>query len=441
MVTSCWGGGVYYVYSRHKEQCYVQIGQFHPKWRESSASRLLSDIATLVSTLVLATKPHQHSLLRATKTMSSLAAILIFTALFAFFTYACIIADPESSTIAGFFMKDLPSLLFQQLERIIGKKGVATVEKWTDRSLQLVYLVVVLGSWSIIFTYGYEAIQKSNYISNNHQYAGYAVFAACMSSWHYACHTSPGSVTSRTIALYDHYPYDSILYYNKQCPTLNIRKVARSKYDRFSKQHVPRFDHFCGWLNQAVGERNYRWFLLFLMVHVGMCYYGTWAMGTVLYGEVVDKNLLNATFFNAVTGTEVNADYIIVFHYMMMRYFEICGVLLLMTVMSVMLSIFLGFHLYITARNMTTNEYFKWKAVRRWHKKMKQKYEETEKEGRFGRTNTEESSSRDGSSFSEQVSDVDVGCTGPASAVKPSKQKAVDNDCFDPGPMPKNIYE
>ena len=84
--------------------------------------------------------------------MSSLAAILIFTALFAFFTYACIIADPESSTIAGFFMKDLPSLLFQQLERIIGKKGVATVEKWTDRSLQLVYLVVVLGSWSIIFT-------------------------------------------------------------------------------------------------------------------------------------------------------------------------------------------------------------------------------------------------------------------------------------------------
>ena len=96
---------------------------------EFSFPPVLSDVATLVSTLVLATKPHQHSLLRATKTMSSLAAILIFTALFAFFTYACIIADPESSTIAGFFMKDLPSLLFQQLERIIGKKGVATVEK------------------------------------------------------------------------------------------------------------------------------------------------------------------------------------------------------------------------------------------------------------------------------------------------------------------------
>ena len=116
-----------------------------------------------------------------------------------------------------------------------------------------------------------------------------------------------------------------------------------------------------------------------------MCVYGSWAMALVMYGEIIDKNLLNATFFNAVTGAEVQADYIIVFHYLFMRHFQICGVLILMSVMSVMLGIFLGFHLYITSFNMTTNEFFKWRSVQKWHKKEKQKYEKALKEGKVRR--------------------------------------------------------
>lgn len=202
---------------------------------------------------------------------------------------------------------------------MFGEKLLSKLSKVLDHGFQIIYLIVVLGSWSIVFAYGYPEIERSSHISSYHQYTGYVVFLLCMGSWHYACHVGPGIVTERTIPLYDHYKYDDILYTNKLCPTLKIRKIARSKYDRFSHRHVPRFDHFCGWLNQAVGERNYRWFLLFLVVHVAMCVYGTWAMATVLYGEVLEKDLLNATFFNAVTGAEVEADYIIVFHYLFMR--------------------------------------------------------------------------------------------------------------------------
>ena len=93
---------------------------------------------------------------------------------------------------------------------------------------------------------GYPEIQRSNYIHSNHQYVGYVVFMMCMGSWHFACQKGPGNITTRTMPLFDHYEYDNILYTNKLCPTLKIRKLARSKYDRFSKRHVPRFDHFCG---------------------------------------------------------------------------------------------------------------------------------------------------------------------------------------------------
>ncbi len=42
---------------------------------------------------------------------------------------------------------------------------------------------------------------------------------------------------------------------------MGVPKLARSKYDMYSGQHVPRFDHFCGWLGTPIGEENYRYFL------------------------------------------------------------------------------------------------------------------------------------------------------------------------------------
>jgi len=87
-----------------------------------------------------------------------------------------------------------------------------------------------------------------------------------------------------------------------------------------------------------------------------MCTYGSWAVYQVLHGEIVSKDLMNATFFNAVTGVEVKADYWIVFHYLYIRYMPMCSIFILMAVMALVLGIFLGFHLYISSKNMTTNE-------------------------------------------------------------------------------------
>ena len=165
--------------------------------------------------------------------------LIAFTLISVLLIYACVIADPESSVVGRFCSKQLPSLLYQQLEKIAGKKVLSQLEVLMERAYQLVYLTVVLGSWSVMFCYGYEEIEKSNYIHTNHQYSGYIVFLMCMSSFHYACNTHPGSVTARTISLFEHYEYDNVLYKNNQiCPTVKIRKIARSKYDRFTRRHV-----------------------------------------------------------------------------------------------------------------------------------------------------------------------------------------------------------
>jgi len=163
--------------------------------------------------------------------------ITAFTLIFGAFTHACIISDPETSHVGRLCTRTIPSILLDRIERVIGRKQLSELEKLMNRSLQIVYLVIVLGCWSIIFTYGYEAIENSNRIHNNHKYVGYMVFAVCMTSWHFACTKSPGNITAQTISLFDHYEYDNLLYTNRECPTLTIRKVARSKYDRITKRH------------------------------------------------------------------------------------------------------------------------------------------------------------------------------------------------------------
>lgn len=49
------------------------------------------------------------------------------------------------------------------------------------------------------------------------------------------------------------------------CISTYIRKPLRSKYDRILKRVVARYDHYCPWVNNVVGLRNHKRFLLFVI--------------------------------------------------------------------------------------------------------------------------------------------------------------------------------
>lgn len=166
-------------------------------------------------------------------------------------TFSCILNDPSKNFLANFLLYTLPNLFVRLLHKTLGPKAVKSLKVVTDRALLLIYLIVVLGSWSIMFTYGYNFIDRSSHVSNWHKWSGYLVFIACMTSWFKAHGTSPGYITERNIVRFDNYPYDGLLFVNKACPTLGIRKLARSKYDRYTNRHVARFDHFCGWIDNT----------------------------------------------------------------------------------------------------------------------------------------------------------------------------------------------
>lgn len=95
---------------------------------------------------------------------------------------------------------------------------------------------------------------------------------------------------------------------------------------------------------------------------------------------------------------------------------------------------------------MTTNEYYKWRHVKKWHKRATKKYETALSDGTIVNkmaSNNKASAGKDAG----VDNDVDVGCTGPvtknqASSETPDETTATTttNPIVNPGPFPKNIY-
>ncbi len=385
--------------------------------------------------------------------MSLLVVTLsIYFSFCAFIVYVCFYADSETSPLANLFLIKLPRWILSGVERVFGPSASLFLRSLSEMFLMITYLFIVLGSWSIMFFFGYPLITESTYVSDVHKYVGYVVFVGCMSSWRYASRKSPGYITSMTIPKFDNYEYDNLIFVpNRICRTVGIRKLARSKYDVYSGRHVARFDHFCGWLNNPVGEENYRYFLLFLFIHVGMCAYGTYVTTNLFIGEIHEKRLWNAVFFNAATGEEVPVGWIILAHFLFSQHMCVGAVWVLMICMTIALGLFLAFHLYILFQNMTTNEYYKWQAIRKWYKQESSKYDEYLQKGgtplQPGTSNPVQSSTENATSSSESPLDMNddnqVGCTGPSTVTTPTNVKNSNGDednIMNPGPKPENIY-
>ena len=162
-------------------------------------------------------------------------------------------------------------------------------------------------------------------------------FASCLTSFVAASTREPGYIVdSETVAKHENYAhycnvqtistrqlpaekpfvyrYDCMLFWpNKVCPTANVCKIARSKYCATTKCNIARFDHFCPWVNNAIGEENYRVFLLFLSCHAVLLCYGAICISLILYDLILIEDLFNVKFYDPRTGTTMTSSKLFAF--------------------------------------------------------------------------------------------------------------------------------
>ena len=92
-------------------------------------------------------------------------------------------------------------------------------------------------------------------------------------------------------------------------------------------------------------------------------------MTSLLIGKVKDEKLFDVTFVDESTGVEFDADFYSILAYILKENVGLCMINILACVMGLVLLGFFGYHLYLISQGQTTNESFKWSALKNVQKK------------------------------------------------------------------------
>ncbi|XP_047072780.1 probable protein S-acyltransferase 17 [Lolium rigidum] len=235
--------------------------------------------------------------------------------------------------------------------------------------LQLFYVAIIGGSYIIIVQTSFKYI-PGYYVSVWHRYLSIVVVSIGAILFALTSFSDPGTVTSENVSQYvSAYPFDNIIFVEKECSTCKIIRPARAKHCRICDRCVARFDHHCGWMNNCIGEKNTRYFVAFLVWHFLLCMYGAVILAFIIAGELkVKKVIYILTVYygvdNSFSGLFPHvAQWLLAVHNTQILLAVFLGII------ALLLGGFCAYHVHLCLSNTTTNESFKWQDYIFWMKK------------------------------------------------------------------------
>lgn len=204
--------------------------------------------------------------------------------------------------------------------------------------------------------------------------------ALTMLSFVIASESDPGVITPENLELYQSiHKRDKVLYKEeKTCSTCGFVRPARSKHCSTCGACISMMDHHCPWVNNCIGERNTRWFILFLFCTAVFAGYGAF-LSFQVSKILLDKNGLLApgamvpSFRKKDAGTLKPATMFNLMLYVAHEAPFLPPLIFFGTCMAVFLLFFVAQQLVGIAYGVTTAEKFKWEAERKRLKKMHEK--------------------------------------------------------------------
>ncbi|XP_028780831.1 probable protein S-acyltransferase 17 [Neltuma alba] len=236
--------------------------------------------------------------------------------------------------------------------------------------LQILYFGIIGITYYFIVKSSFAYI-PGYYLSEIHRYTSLLAVAVGILLFLLTSFSDPGTINSDNVSQYLFaYPYDNIIYAEKECSTCKIQKPARSKHCSICDRCVARFDHHCGWMNNCIGERNTRYFMAFLLWHFLLCLYGTVAIGLVLVGRIKELRVLYIlTVYYGIENSFLGlAPHIA--QWLLGSHHTLILLAVFLAIVGMLLSGFFGYHAKLCLSNTTTNETFKWQEYMSWQRKL-----------------------------------------------------------------------
>ncbi len=298
-----------------------------------------------------------------------------------FITLFC--GDPSSGNLLGrmniWLTKSFPLFLGKAIRMLPLGERIATSSYrlfcyvFFERNplMQLFYLFIIIGSYSMFMLDGMQYIPNP-YLPWYHRYLSFAIVSFVLLSFVIASRSDPGYITDDNVELYEKsFEYDGFMFVKHDCSTCKTPKPARSKHCGMCNKCIAKFDHHCPWINVCVGEKNHRWFLLFVGSTTYYLLYASWGLASILLFIVEASRIWSAKFVSRSNPNDVvEANLMIVFQFLLGNHPIIVILFVIAFVMGIAMLGFFIYHIYLVIAGTTTNESSKWSSIKHYYKEI-----------------------------------------------------------------------
>ncbi|THU47468.1 hypothetical protein C4D60_Mb09t15850 [Musa balbisiana] len=266
---------------------------------------------------------------------------------------------------------------------VLGSRGrncFVTVEHYCcerpNPILQILYLVILGVTYYIIGKSSFRYI-PGYYVSELHWYTSMIAVGVGVLLFLLTSFSDPGIVTAENVSKYiSAYPYDEIIYVEKECSTCKILKylldlnIVVYVIDVLPDSTTIAVGCSFGMQNNCIGEKNTRYFMAFLLWHFLICLYGAVILGLILAGQLKEHNIIYIlTVYYGVDHSFSRLSPHVV-QWLLGSHNTQILLIMFLAIISLLLAGFFGYHAHLCLTNTTTNETFKWQDYISWKRKL-----------------------------------------------------------------------
>lgn len=190
------------------------------------------------------------------------------------------------------------------LRYLTANRNIYNGLKW---SVPVFYVAIVSFCLYLFFQLVLPQLRRAKIIGPGHILYIFLTVGLVIFSTELAVLCDPGEINSKNLALnLREYPDDGLIFFGRECSTCKWKRPARSKHCSVCDRCVLRFDHHCIWINNCVGQNNYRWFIAYLLTNINMMVYGAFLCWRLLVVEGAPNGywrlIVATTYSNKVAG-------------------------------------------------------------------------------------------------------------------------------------------